>query len=32
MKIIQPSCEDYFRMPLTEEIVEHIRSWESCRE
>jgi predicted anti-sigma-YlaC factor YlaD len=28
----QPSCEDYFRMPLTERVVEHIRSCDSCRE
>jgi hypothetical protein len=30
-KTKRPSCEDYFRMPLGEEVFDHIRSCESCR-
>jgi hypothetical protein len=27
----RPSCDDYMRMPLSEAIVEHVRSCEACR-
>ena len=27
----QPSCDDYIRMPLSQEVIDHIRSCESCR-
>lgn len=27
----RPSCEDYFRMPLSQEVIDHIRSCEKCR-
>jgi predicted anti-sigma-YlaC factor YlaD len=26
-----PSCDDYLRMPLSEEVLEHIRSCDACR-
>jgi len=26
-----PSCDDYMRMPLIEEVLEHLRACESCR-
>ena len=26
------TCHDYRRMPLTEEVLKHIRGCESCRE
>jgi hypothetical protein len=28
----QPTCDEYRRMPLTQEVVDHIRGCESCRE
>ena len=31
MKKKQPSCEDYLRVPLSEKVLEHIRSSNSCR-
>ncbi len=27
----QPSCDDYMRMPLSQQVIDHIRSCESCR-
>jgi hypothetical protein len=27
----RPSCEDYMRMPVSEEVFDRIRSCESCR-
>jgi|HubBroStandDraft_4_1064222.scaffolds.fasta_scaffold106622_1 predicted anti-sigma-YlaC factor YlaD len=27
----RPSCEDYTRMPFNEEVIEHLRSCDSCR-
>lgn len=27
----RPSCDDYMRMPLSEKVIEHIRSCEKCR-
>jgi predicted anti-sigma-YlaC factor YlaD len=27
----RPSCDDYMRMPLSEEVLEHIRSCDKCR-
>ena len=26
-----PSCDDYLRMPLSEAVIEHIKSCEKCR-
>jgi predicted anti-sigma-YlaC factor YlaD len=31
MKNKQPSCEDYMRMPLSQKVIDHIRSCETCR-
>jgi predicted anti-sigma-YlaC factor YlaD len=31
MKIKRPSCDDYLRMPITERVIDHIRSCEDCR-
>ena len=27
----RPSCDDYLRMPLSQEVIDHIRSCEKCR-
>jgi hypothetical protein len=27
----RPSCDEYMRMPISEEVIEHIRSCETCR-
>jgi predicted anti-sigma-YlaC factor YlaD len=31
MKKKHPTCDDYMRMPLTQEVINHIRSCEKCR-
>jgi predicted anti-sigma-YlaC factor YlaD len=31
MKTERPSCDDYMRMPVSEEVRDHIRSCDSCR-
>ena len=30
MKNKRPSCDDYMRMPLSQEVIDHIRSCEDC--
>lgn len=27
----KPSCDGYMRMPFNEEVIEHLRSCDSCR-
>jgi hypothetical protein len=27
----RPSCDDYMRMPISEEVIEHILLCDSCR-
>lgn len=31
MKKKRPSCDDYLRMPLSQEVADQIRSCEKCR-
>jgi hypothetical protein len=31
MKKKRPSCDDYMRMPLSQEVIDHIRSCDKCR-
>ena len=31
MKKKSPSCDDYMRMSLSQEVIDHIRTCEDCR-